>query len=99
MLAKSEGSENMINKDKTNKSKCCWICKWSEPIAPESEHDVSKKRPRVSCTWLIHNNIPISIHESITFMCADEGSCCSCFERRDDHVPNFNRRQQPKTGS
>ncbi len=61
----------------------CGNCGWSE-LLDEQEHQVTAGPNRVACIWLVdsHNRLPISIHESITFMYAHEGYGCKCWKAK-----------------
>ena len=67
----------------SNSTKNCGNCGWSEPLSDE-EHVVPSSPNRVMCTWLANpeNILPISIHESITFMHAHEGYGCRCWKEK-----------------
>ncbi len=51
--------------------KNCGNCGWSQPI--EDRPDA------VDCTWIFHNQIPISVVYNQSYMRVSEGVCCPCW--------------------
>lgn len=76
---------NSMTTDKELETRLCGNCGWSEPISKEEEHDVPTGPNRVMCTWLAdpRNTLPVSIHESMTFMYAHEGYGCKCWKPKE----------------
>jgi len=63
--------------------KCCKTCRWSTPLAKESEHNVSNDRKRLECSWEVHHNLPSCFRVTANaFMYEDEGTHCLCWETK-----------------
>jgi hypothetical protein len=62
--------------------KSCGTCRWAESLSKDNEHKVEAGKPRVDCVWNLHHKTPDSINIYISFMYAEQGTTCPCWESK-----------------